>query len=173
MKDSDIIKALECCTKGNTSDVCVDCPLRTTDICTEEENGVLKLTLDHINRQKAEIEMLHTVIKNEQDATRMWHGQAELNADEIIKLQAEIDRLKKFNKEYRFCNLLGESLVFTKTLEDYNNMRKGLKAEAIKEFADRLKNATLPIQIGGKHNYDVISKQGIDHILKEMVGEGG
>lgn len=58
MTDNEIIKALECCTKGTTSDVCDDCPLRTTDICTEEENGVLKLALDLINRQKAEIERL-------------------------------------------------------------------------------------------------------------------
>ena len=58
MTDNEIIKALECCTQGNTSDVCVDCPLRTTDICTEEENGVLKLAIDLINRQKAEIRKL-------------------------------------------------------------------------------------------------------------------
>ena len=58
MTDNEIIKALECCTKGTTSDVCDDCPLRTTDICTEEENGVLKLALDLINSQKAEIEAL-------------------------------------------------------------------------------------------------------------------
>ena len=43
--------------------------------------------------------------------------------------------------------------------------------QAIKEFAERLKNATLPIQIGGKYSYDVISKQGIEHVLKEMVGD--
>lgn len=58
MTDNEIIKALECCTKGTTSDVCVDCPLRTTDICIEEENGVLKLALDLINRQKEEIQRL-------------------------------------------------------------------------------------------------------------------
>ena len=117
MTDKEIIKALECCTKGNTSDVCADCPLRTTDICTEEENGVLKLALDLNNRQ-----------------------------------QAEIERLEQ--------ELFDRSL----TIETW-------KWEAIKEFAERLKNATLPIRIGGQYNYDVISKQSIDHILKEMVGD--
>lgn len=63
MKDNEIIKALECCTKGTISDVCVDCPLRTTDICTEEENGVLKLALDLINRQQAEIERLKKLLE--------------------------------------------------------------------------------------------------------------
>ena len=62
MTDNEIIKALECCTKGTISDVCIDCPLRTTDICTEEENGVLKLALDLINRQQAEIERLNNNI---------------------------------------------------------------------------------------------------------------
>lgn len=63
MNDNKIIKALECCIKGTTSDVCVDCPLRTTDICTEEENGVLKLALDLINHQQADNERLKKLLE--------------------------------------------------------------------------------------------------------------
>ena len=115
MTDNEIIKALECCTKGNTSDVCSDCPLLHTDICTEEENGVMKLALDLINRQNAEIERLKG-LKN--------HRQ------ELI-----------------------------------NELNKGIteaKAEAVKEFADRLKS--LGRFTDGDRYY-------IDKIKKEMVGE--
>ena len=59
--------------------------------------------------------------------------------DLINRQEAEIERLQRHNKEYRFCNLLGNVLVYSKNLKDYNNVRKGLKSEAIKEFAERLK----------------------------------
>ena len=50
--------------------------------------------------------------------------------------------------------------------------QKIIKAKAIKEFAEMLKRITLPIELaGGRYRYDVITKQGIDHVLKEMVGE--
>lgn len=51
------------------------------------------------------------------------------------------------------------------------NSAKATRDEAIKEFAERLKENTLPVQIG-KHEYKVITEQGIDHFLNEMTGEG-
>ena len=41
--------------------------------------------------------------------------------------KAEIERLKAHNKEYRFCNLVDNVLIYSKTLEDYNNFRKAIK----------------------------------------------
>ena len=67
--DEEIRKALECCTKGNTSDVCVDCPLKTTDICTDVENGLMKLALDLIKRKDAEIERLNKKAEKVFEAT--------------------------------------------------------------------------------------------------------
>lgn len=60
-----------------------------------------------------------------------------LNLDLINRLKAENERLKDFRKD-GFFNLLGNCLVYSKNLKDYNDMRKGLKSEAIKEFAERL-----------------------------------
>ena len=64
------------------------------------------------------------------------------------------------DKEYGFCNLLGNCLVYSKNLKDYNDMRKGLKSESIKEFAERLKYYSF--------RYDVWTHQYIDNLVKEM-----
>lgn len=64
---------------------------------------------------------------------------AEIALDIINRQKAEIERLKGPSRAYPFCNLLGGCLVFSKSLKDYNDMRKGIESEARKEFADRLK----------------------------------
>ena len=63
-----------------------------------------------------------------------------VSLDLFNRQKAENERLKRHNKEYGFCNLLGNCLVYSKNLKDYNDMRKGLKSEAYMEFAERLKN---------------------------------
>ena len=83
--------------------------------------------------------------------------------DLINRQQAEIERLeskvKKLGKEqYDLCS----QIVNLKDDVKYS------KSEAIKEFAERLKNATLPVTLGGKYKYDVITKEGIDNLVKEM-----
>ncbi|MBQ8298149.1 MAG: hypothetical protein IJX77_10255 [Ruminococcus sp.] len=46
------------------------------------------------------------------------------------------------------------------------------RSETIREFAEKLKDNTLRIRLGcGCHEYEVITKQGIDYLLKEMVGK--
>lgn len=94
--------------------------------------------------------------------------------DLIKRQQAEIERLQRHNKEYGFCNLLGNCLVYSKNLKDYNDMRKGLKSEAIKEFAERLTNRISDsiersIDSPDGNNYfitDVYTN--IDNLVKEM-----
>ena len=49
MKDSDIIKALECC---SGIDKCIDCPYTTINDCAKQN---AKDVIDLINRQKAEL----------------------------------------------------------------------------------------------------------------------
>lgn len=89
--------------------------------------------------------------------------------DLIKRKDAEIDRLQRHNKEYGFCNLLGNCLVYSKNLKDYNDMRKGLKAEAIKEFAERLKEELMLITANGGGFVPSM----IDNLVKEMTVKGG
>ncbi len=81
---------------------------------------------------------------------------------EFIKYQnAEIERWRAnytLPKE-GFFNVLCGALVFTKTLEEYNQFRRTIKSEAIKEFAELIKKA-FPSIAGA-----------VDYMVKEMVGD--
>jgi hypothetical protein len=93
----------------------------------------------------------------------------ELKAERAIaKVQkAEIEKLKDFGKE-GFINLLGNCLVYSKNLKDYNDMRKGLKAEAYKEFAERLKECASDVLLGGTTKYRMVTTYLIDRTLIEL-----
>ena len=90
--------------------------------------------------------------------------------DLIKRQQAEIERLKIRKKEYAFCNLLGNCLVYSENLKDYNKMRIDLKAEAIKEFAERLKTNHITKDDKGKVHL-LIEYDEFDNLVKEMVGD--
>ncbi len=57
LTDNEIIKALECCFSYESLDDCGDCPL--TKMCDKGPFYTEKISLDLINRQKAEIERLY------------------------------------------------------------------------------------------------------------------
>lgn len=89
---------------------------------------------------------------------------------EFIKYQnAEIERWRAnytLPKE-GFFNVLCGALVYTKTLEEYNQFRRTIKAEVVKGFAERLKE---------KYKKDFNSTwhsvyNPIDNLVKEMVGD--
>lgn len=95
-----------------------------------------------------------------------------LNAtlDLIKRQKSEIERLKSANDE-KLCqwDMLAEK---TKThyANLYNEAKDKLKAEAYKEFAERLKQSTVMAVMGNKI-YAVATSKGVDNLLKEMVGE--
>lgn len=64
MTDNEIIKAAECCVFGES---CEGCPLEFKDCANID---VSKLTLDLINRQKAEIEELETEIDKQYEQAK-------------------------------------------------------------------------------------------------------
>jgi FtsZ-binding cell division protein ZapB len=85
--------------------------------------------------------------------------------DLINRQKAEIERLKEKHKlavEEREANVKG----FTESL-------KTVKAEAIKEFAERLKEKGMPVTGGRGFEgvYVMCSNIVIDNLVKEMVGD--
>ena len=60
--DDEVIKALEHCVSSTTSEACHNCPFEKTDLCVKMENAVAIYALDLINRQKAEIDRLQSII---------------------------------------------------------------------------------------------------------------
>ena len=57
--------------------------------------------------------------------------------------KAEIERLKDAvaDHEYANCVAVKNGLIYTYTLDDYDRLIGDISAEAIKEFAERLKSA--------------------------------
>lgn len=89
----------------------------------------------------------------------------------IYDLKAENERLEKHNSEYKFCNLLENALIYTKTLKDYNDLRKAFKVHAIKEFAERLKNHKRKMSSsdwGGDFWDEAVLVSEINNLVKEM-----
>ena len=170
MQDNDIKKAIEFCSADKVVH-CEDCPFYAQ--CLNDEN-LFKPALDYINRLEAEndrkgkiyIDLLKT---------------SSARADMIYDLQAE--KIELFEKTEQ---LQAENERLNTLIAETNEQRGAVihaitridevKAEAYKEFADRLKEVsqheiycdnTLPKPIIIYH----IIEDKIDNLLKEMVSE--
>ena len=151
MTDNEIIKALECCTSWVCGLSCADCPLHGTG-CVHFNK--LKETLDLINRQKAEIQALREDIHNRKTRENKLRSK-------IKSFRAEIERLK------------GYVTPVVQLVNEYDIMVA--KAEAIKEFAERLKEKSSKISL--VYSGDVVKTDYtingayLDNLVKEMVGD--
>lgn len=101
--------------------------------------------------------------------------------EEITRQKTEIERLKSMNQAKLDCihDLQKENETLSRNADtaflDGLNERRDvfapeIKAEAYKEFAEKLKDAAMPYLRGGKY-YEIITTWCIDTLLKEMVGE--
>lgn len=153
LTDKQIIKALECCVKddflcdGRCAGQMIDCD--TKHAC---RLSLLKKSLDLINRQKAENEYLQKEYIPE--IARATKRTDELAFEEMRKTA----RLQEENERYKHSIRLLEKDVQT------------AKSEAVKEFAERLKEKFAPLP--PQHlicGYNVFSL--LDNLVKEMAGE--
>lgn len=83
-------------------------------------------------------------------------GVAKAALELINRQKAEIERLKGFT----IVNNIMES----------QRIKRETKAEAYKDFAEKLKVAAISCSIGGRY-YKIFTTRDIDNFLKEMVGE--
>ena len=153
MTDNEIIKALECCIEG----WCEKCPYGDRDdvVACQQQNGIDALNL--INRQKAEKEAL---IAGQETLQKYI---AEQKA-EIERLQNELDIRPPASASYLFKKAeLDEMLIRAIGAEEAYKAK--IKAEAIKEFAERLEGEQLFLS-GCVPWYDIQNK--ISWIAKEM-----
>lgn len=96
-----------------------------------------------------------------------------LTDEEIIKALTELSRYTGFQEKYiQVLNATLDLINRQKTeIEQLKEEAKDkLKAEAYKEFAERLKQSTVMAVMGNKI-YAVATSKGVDNLLKEMVGE--
>lgn len=138
--DEEVIKALECCCSTSVVN-CNKCTYAKPAIDDYCANILMRDALDLINRQKAEIANLINAVDNSTKEFLKLH-------DEYQEQKAEIERLEKHNTEY--------------ARKHYQDGR----VEAIKEFAERLKEKLIK---GGI--YPVLVKNSIDDLVKELTEE--
>ena len=93
--------------------------------------------------------------------------------EELIEAKAEIERLEAENKlltennvrnKYPNCVSVEKGRIYTRTLEDYDELIGDISAEAIKEFAERLKEKLY----GFPTVYNSAFGRMIDNLIKEM-----
>lgn len=157
--DEEIISSLEVIA---TTCNCNECKIRSgrwgTCNCSETTaNAALEL----INRQKVEIESLKSELSNTRrkallEAASKFAGHSNYHGDTILcKL---------------ICMAEGKDVGIAKPLDISE-----IKAEAIKEFAEKLKLHSYIMsdesQTGIINRYSVVTVNQIDNILKELVGD--
>lgn len=187
MNEHKIYMAMTICNSTDRGK-CKLCPYNTIPRCTERMLRDAKATIvckdakvDELQRKNSELEIeltamrgaansykseaarLQATVDAELDTVHKLGDDYERALEEINRKNEEIERLKGFRKE-SFINLLGNCLVYSKNLKDYNDMRKGLKSEAYKEFAEKLKKKAY------RNNYcqDIVSAEDIDRTLTEL-----
>lgn len=96
-------------------------------------------------------------------------SEIERNALDLInRQQAEIEKLKAEEEKYPFkCVMPFNSMVCSKSIEDYDRFVGDIGADAIKEFAERLREKAY---LTDRKVYAVL-RDDIDNLVKEMVGD--
>ena len=146
MTDNEIIKALECCTNNKGTGSYVDCPL--ANYAFEECADILRTeAYNLINRQKDKI-------KEFDERNIIYRSTVEWQAKEINRQKTENDSLKV---ELAKCSIRLDNLY--KTADE-------IKSEAIKEFAERLKEK---LQWDVEFDNKLVFESDIDNLVKEMM----
>ena len=170
LTDNEIIKALESCPSDSVTHDCSMCPYKENVFCFELlGKDVLKI----INRQKAEIERLAEFLDDKCDRCiekerteavnefanellRVFAGHSDYHGDTILTKIA--------------CLREGKAIKCAEPI-DTNK----IKAEAIKQFAERLKENKIDIDVSFGYGREVYTESvaviEIDNLVKEMVGE--
>ena len=158
--DEEIIKSLECC--SNLRDCC-ECSYFHDKPCIQLKLDALNL----INRQKA----------REQTITEQFNSlgqEYEALYRENVTQKEEIERLKEPISLTMNCDITEDVLEFLKKHKTINVYDNGaVRAEAVKEFAERLKakEAVHFCKCGQPFVYTDLFNGEIDNLVKEMVGE--
>ena len=175
MTDKEIIKALECCGKNHitgSTDACEHCFLQNSAMCVTE---LIYKALDLINRQQAEIEKHKNNCKNCGAKTRTCIENLQNN---ITEKQAEIENLKIANEHLATFNVEAQAEIERLQIrlrkerhqfEDVSKMYSGIRAEAIKEFTERLKEKGFPDE--SLNGEGIVYVADIDNLVKEMTNE--
>ena len=120
----------------------------------------MKEVFDYYDNPKGCAEMLYIDVLR--DSNRVVRKAEE----EIKRQQAEIEQLK-----FEIAKLLPEGCPYATQVEVSNKLEAQIKSEAVKEFAERLKEKSFKTIRNYGLTKDVVEVCDIDNLVKEMVGE--
>lgn len=165
MEDNEIKKALECCS-SQPQELCCNCPI---DIRKIKGGCITALTtnaLDLINRLQEEKKKNENIIR--------------LADKTIATANAEIERLKRAKYIFStvdYCaddldKVLKENEELKSAINGFRGYDNKIKAEAYKEFAERLKEEYAQgINWFGVKEHYFVNVEDINNLVKEMVGK--
>lgn len=190
MTDEQIIKALEC-HKESDLDTCTICPLLNIQDCAYKLSGY---ALELVNRQKAEVEKLKEQVNLwQEEADSVGCANEWLKAC-LKEKNAEVERLQADNKAMmqaiafrkeitpQFVLMNDDDEAFAELAKRLKMLKSvvmspdnasivcvdvdKIKAEAIKEFAEKLK--TEQSFYDGQETRIYLTEKDLDNLIKEM-----
>ena len=166
MTDNEIIKAMQCVIGNGVS--CSECEYQKALPFPGCRRMCAENALDLINRQKADIERLK---EEKQDIKDKYDCQQTVYCDlsDIIKEKCKELELANADKVIAESHEKAAKKMFV----DVVQRLKTIKSEAIKEFAERVKETSIGLEIGDdkKFKMTVVSTVAIDNLVKEMTEE--
>lgn len=183
--DEEIIKAFECC---YTDKSCDECPYYRDDFCTHmnDPDNMFDIPIKVVailNRLKAENEAVRKdIVTAEEYAWKLKAKNEALQMDneqlksDIINERMNLEHIQAENEDLEiklkhFAEFLAEAEKKNEALisaqETLQKHIEKAKVEAIKEFAERLKEKAMQ-----KFDWnEYVEVEDIDNLLKEMVGD--
>lgn len=183
MNSAGLIRSYKLCfAEKGTTYTCAVCPYhKFGELCKVERD---KDAFEFIKNSKASIDKYIDIICKKEDMEQLISRERQQYYDELQLAKAEIERLQsillKFVREIN--NFENKHNIDTSDFslipileEEKNNLVKQIKAEAIKEFAERLKAETIEVDVsygyGREHYTEAVAVIVIDNLVKEMVGD--
>jgi hypothetical protein len=152
MTDNEIIKALERCRYHRECCFC-----NSVEECGNKKNLTIS-ALDLINRQKAEKENLEIEIQAMRNAANGYKA-------EVERVQAKYD-----NMQIGYDLAVAERNANMRSFREICKQLKTAKAEAVKEFAERLKEE-IDCDVHTSEGFYFMVQDAIDNLVKETVGD--
>ena len=154
MTDNEIIKALECCHKKE----CSTCP------CYDDEIECGEMLIGHtIDLIKRKDEQINGLIAGQET---LQIGLAEKNK--------EVERMQKENNDiWMERNRIYQGYLETQhEVKSYRHAYNNAKAEAIKDFAERMKEkGHIPNEKWNTTKEKAVYESDIDNLVKELTGQ--
>lgn len=164
LTDNEIMKALECCTNPKVGE---KCPRKKfIDLCNDGcVHLLMKQALDLINSQKAVNDDLFLKLSGVMHSVDKWLEGDELNQDEVNRAIAMREKtLKIIEDKQSEADRFKEGMYFERErVDNIPNLLLRARSDAIKEFAERLKE--MPSVMNCEYEWLHID---IDNLVKEM-----